>query len=71
LEKPDGSASFNNRSLAPRKIFGLTKSEWELSSKEVPIRVSGRYGIFLALNFTTFVTSKKPRREKGQYRTGF
>ena len=33
MEKPDGSASLNNRSLALRKTFGLTKSEWELSSK--------------------------------------
>ena len=31
LEKPDGTADLNNRSLALRKTLGLTKSEWELS----------------------------------------
>lgn len=39
LEKPDGTASYNNRSLKLRKTFGLTKSEWEPSEKIVPIRV--------------------------------
>jgi hypothetical protein len=33
------SASCNNRSLALRKIFGLSKSEWEHLTRIVPIRV--------------------------------
>lgn len=38
-EKLIRKASHNNRSLALMKTFGLTKSEWEFSSRKIPIRV--------------------------------
>lgn len=64
MKKPDESAGSNNRSLALRKTFGLTKSGWELSVKDCShsCLILGLYlavgVIFLAFNFTTFVASK-------------
>jgi hypothetical protein len=73
LEKPDETASRNNRSLAPRETFGLPKSEWELSFRDCshscfycPAFLASAH-IFSAANFTTFAASKNPEREK---RTG-
>lgn len=77
MEEPDGSASYNNRSLALRKTFGLTKDEWELSVKDCShwcfkdlLLFEPVLAFFLALNFTTFVLREKKESEKNQYRTG-
>jgi len=38
-ENRNRTSSCNNRSLALRRTFGRFESEWELSSRIVPIRV--------------------------------
>lgn len=70
MEKPDESASSNNRSLALRKTFGLTKGEWELSSKDCSHSCFKEVAAFdwlvhfFAGNFTTFVASKNNQKVK-------
>jgi rfaE bifunctional protein kinase chain/domain len=71
LEKPDETADLNNRSLALRAIFGLTKGEWELSSKDcshscficITLHLPKQI-IFFVAYFTTFVASKKQEVKK-------